>query len=37
MHKHSILVIEDEEDIQQLVSYHLVKAADNRQHPVLRI
>ncbi len=26
MHKHSILVIEDEEDIQQLVSYHLVKA-----------
>ncbi len=26
MRKHSILVIEDEEDIQQLVSYHLVKA-----------
>ena len=26
MHKHSILIIEDEEDIQQLVSYHLVKA-----------
>ncbi len=26
MHNHSILIIEDEEDIQQLVSYHLVKA-----------